>query len=835
VNAANFVESVYRDLRHGVRILRRNPGFTTVALLTLAIGIGANTAVFSVVNSVLLKPLPYPASEQLVAVWNAAPGAPGISSASGDLQLSQSMFVTYAEQNRSFQSIGIWDPFRATVTGITEPEELRAIAVSDGALQALGVPPALGRWLGAADSVPNSAHPVMLSYGYWQRRFGGDPRVIGRMIQVDSAPRQIIGVMPAGFRFVDQEFDLIEPMIIDRAGLVLPGFGYKGVARLKPGVTIAAADADLARLYPVWRDSWQMPLKIDPHVYDKWRIAPAIRPLKQDVIGSVRGALWVVMGMIGIVMLIACANVASLLLVRAEARQRELAVRVAIGASPGQISRTLLTESLLLAVLGGGLGILLASYALRLIVVLGPGNLPRLNEISTDGRALGFAVAVSIFSGVLFGILPALKSASGRIALSLYGTSRTASQSRERRGARNVLVVAQVALALVLLISSGLLIRTFQALRRVDPGFTNAEQLQLLRISIPDTLIQEPERVARTQNDILDKLAAIPGVTSAAFTNEMPMEGLEHDWDLIELEGTKLTQAQMPPARIFEYISPGYFETQGTPLIAGRDYTWTDIYGKRPYAIISENLAREFWGSPAAAIGKRFLTAPDAPLIEVIGVVGNAHINGVQEASPAIVYWPVYGVSHYNAKKAFVWRYVTYVLRTNRAGSQSLMDQLNRAVWSVNTNLPLASVQTMQAVYDRSLARTSFTLIMLAIAGAMALTLGLIGIYGVLSYTVSQRRREIGIRVALGAQPAEIRKMFVRYGLVLSAAGVCIGLVSAALLTRLIQSVLFGISPLDPVTYAVMPLVLVIAAIIASYLPARRAASVDPVEALRAE
>ncbi|MFZ0820617.1 MAG: ABC transporter permease [Candidatus Acidiferrales bacterium] len=836
MNTTAFLDSLVRDLRHGLRGLRRNPMFTAVALLTLAIGIGANTAVFSVVNSVLLKPLPYPNSEQLVAVSNAAPGGPGLAAASGDLHLSLSMYVTYADQNRAFQSLGVWDTFRATVTGIAEPEELRAVEVSDGALQALAVPPVAGRWLSAADSVPNGPRTVMLSYGYWQRRFGGDPTVIGRTIQVDSNSRQIVGVMPEGFRFVNADFDLIEPLLIDRGKLHLPGFGFDCVARLKPGVTIAAADADIARLYPVWRDSWPMPLKdINPHVYDSWRLTPAIRPLKQVVVGNVSNVLWVLLGMIGIVMLIAAANVANLSIVRVEARHQELAIRTALGAGTGQIVRALLAESFLLALFGGALGVALANEGLRLLLAIGPGDLPRLSEISLDARALGFALVISFFSALLFGLFPAIKSALGsRISVALRAGGRSLSQSRERRRARSVLVVAQVALALVLLISSGLMIRTFQSLRHVDPGFTRPEQLQLTRISIPPSLIKEPERVIRVQNDIRDKLAAIPGVTSVAFGSEMPMESADLDWDLIIPEGKSITAAELPPVRIFKYVSPGFFATQGTPLVAGRDYSWTDIYGRRHYAIVSENLARELWGSPAAALGKRFNIGPDTPWQEVIGVVRDVREKGAQEAAPKTVYWPVFGDGDYSGQPT-VWRYITFAIRTDRAGTRSLLTQVSQAVWSVNASLPLSSVQTMQDVYTKSLARTSFTLVMLGIAGAMALALGIIGIYGVISYTVSQRRREIGIRVALGAQQAQISQMFFHYAISLSGIGVVIGLLAAAGLMRLMKSLLFGISTLDPLTYVSVPLILVAAAMLASYLPARRAAATDPVEALRSD
>jgi predicted permease len=833
MNTIAFLDTLARDLRYGLRMLRLNPMFTVVALLTLAIGIGANTAVFSVVNSVLLKPLPYPQAEQLVGVWQAAPGAAGLANFSSGLRLSPSMYFTYAEQNRTFQALGVWIRGTASVTGLAEPEQVRVVFVSDGTLQALNVQPALGRWLGQADQAPGGLETVMLSYGYWQQRFGGDRSVIGRGIMVESRPRQIVGVMPQGFRFVNVDAELILPVGFDRSKLILAGFGYQGIARLKPGVTIAEASADVARMVPIWMNSWSNGPGTNPLIYETWRITPALRPLKQEVVGNIGNVLWVVMGTIGIVMLIACANVANLLLVRAEARQQELAIRAALGAGWGRIVRELLLESMLLGLLGGALGVGLAYEGLRLLVAMGPANLPRLSEISLDTRALAFTVVLSLLSGLLFGLIPALKYAGPRISLALRSAGRTASLSRERHRARNVLVVAQVAMALVLLVSAGLMIRTFQALRTVEPGFTHAEHLQTMRISIPPSLVAEPQRVTRIQNNIADKLAAIPGVTSVGFASAMPMEGIEPNWDAISPEDKPYPAGEIPPLRLFKNVSPGFFKTAGTRMVAGRELTWTEIYGQRPMAMVSENLARELWGSPSAAVGKRFREF--RKWWEVIGVVQDVRENGVHDKAPAIVYWPSMMDDLYGPGSLDVRRTVTFVVRSDRTGTEGFLNEVRQAVWSVNSSLPLASVRTMQEIYGQSLERTSFTLVMLGTAGAMALVLGIIGIYGVISYAVSQRRREIGIRLALGAQQSELRRMFVRYGLELAGIGVAVGLGAAVLLMRLLKSLLFGISPLDPLTYAAVPVVLVAAAVLASYLPARRAAAVDPVEALKAE
>ena len=828
------VESIAADLKLVLRRLRRSPGFAATVLLTLAIGIGANTAVFSVLNCVLIRPLPYPEPQQLVAMRLNAPGAPGLTDFRDELRMSASMYLTFAAHNHSFQSIGVWLPGTASITGIAQPEQVNTAVITDGVLQTLDVPAAAGQWLTAADQEPRGAQRVMLSYGYWQRRFGGDPGVVGRTISVDSQSRVIAGVMPRGFKVVSYDFDLLVPAAFDPVKEILAGFAFHGIGRLRPGVTISQADADVARLLNVWMDSWTNGPGTDPHWYMKWKITPAFQPLKEQVVGSIGNVLWVVMATIGLVMLIACTNVANLLLVRADGRQQELAVRSALGAGRWRIARELLLESVTLGLLGGVMGLGVAYGGLRLLTAIGPENLPRLSEISLDGLSLTFTLVLSVLCGLLFGSVAVLRYAPSRQAVPLLGAMRTASVSRERQRGRNLLVVAQVAMAMVLLISAVLMIRTFHAMHNVDPGFSDPKSLQVMRITIPETLIRDPQTVLRNQNSIQDKLAAIPGVSSAGFAVSVPMSGAEPNWDGIQLEG-KNYEGEQPPLRLFNYVSPGYFHTAGTRFVAGHDFAWSDIYSLRPVAILSESLARDLWGSPSGAIGKRFREFPSMPWHEVVGVVQDVRENGVNQTSPATVYWPsmmanLYGPGPLNARRT-----AYFALRSGRAGTQTFINEMQRAVWSVNANLPVAAISTMQDIYSESMARTSFTLVMLAIAGTMALVLGIIGIYGVISYTVSQRTREIGIRLALGAQKSELKWMFVRSALVLTAIGVAIGVGSAAGLMQLMKSLLFGISPLDPLTYVAVLLVLAVSAAVASYLPARRAAAVDPVEALRAE
>lgn len=829
------LESLLADLRLTLRRLAKAPGFALTILLTLAIGIGANTAVFSVINRVLLRPLPYPDSDRLVSLNLDAPGAGGLANFSSGLQLSPSMYFTFLRHNHTFQSLGIWVGGTSNITGIAQPEEVHDILVSDGILQSLDVPAAAGRWFNASDQDPRGAKSVMLSYGYWQRRFGGDPAAIGRVLQVDSQPRTIVGVMPRNFRIADHPFDLLLPLALDPVNQKLAPFGYYGLGRLRPGVSIAQADADIARLIPVWMDSWSNGPGTNPHWYENWRIAPHFRTLKQQVIGTIGSVLWVVMATVGLVLLIACANIANLLLVRAESRQHELSIRAALGAGRLRIAREILLESLTLGLLGGLCSVAVAYAGLRLLVAAGPANLPRLTEITLDARSVAFTFLLALVSGLFFGAIPAWRYARSRLSLTLGSSTRTASSSRARNRSRNILVVAQTAMALVLLVSAILMIRTFAALRDVDPGFSEPAHIQTVDIWIPDQLIAEPVLVTRTQNEILERIAAIPGVSAVGFAQAVPMDNNDPNWDQMGVEG-KVYANGNPPIRLFNYVSPGFFHAMGTRLVAGRDFTWDDLYRLHNYVLVSENFARDNWGSAAAAIGKRVRQFTNMPWQEVIGVVQDVRQHGVDEVAPPTIYWTAMLRDPYTHTPTIdAPRAVTYAIRSPRAGTAGFLTQLQQAVWSVNSNLPLANVRTMQDLYSQSMARTSFTLVMLAIAGSMALALSIIGIYGVMAYSVSQRTREIGIRLALGSPRAALSWMFVRNALFLTGMGAVLGLAAAAAVTQSLRTLLFGVTPLDPVSYLAVPCLLAAAALLASWLPARRAAAINPVETLRAE
>jgi putative ABC transport system permease protein len=692
----------------------------------------------------------------------------------------------------------------------------------------------LGRWFSQADDTPGTPQTIILTYGYWQRRFGGDKSIIGRTLTINSQPTTVIGVMPQEFRF-GREPELILPLRFERAKIFLGDFSYQGVARLKPGVTIAQADADQARMLKIWLSSWPPAPGFPLALFQNAKIAPKIQPLKQEVVGDIGATLWVVMGTLLLVLLIACANVANLLLVRGESHQQELAIRAALGAGWGRIAREMLIESLTLGAISGALGLGLAYAALRILVARGPATLPRLGEIRIDPIVLAFALAVSLLSGVLFGLIPIFKYAGPRVATALRGVGRTFSHGRERHRARNTLVVVQVALALVLLISSGLTIRTFQHLHNAHPGFTHPEEVQILH-AFPASMVDEPERVMRMWQEIVDKLAALPGVTSVALAGSAPLEPFFSPNNPVYAEDKPFALGQIPPARRFRMVAPGYFKTMGTPMIAGRDFTWTDLYEKRHVAMVSENLAREFWGAPRAALGKRIRVGTTDAWREIVGVVGDVYDNGVQVKAPPMAYWPALMDGWlFGDDNKYATIVAMFAIRSNRAGTEGLLAETRQIIWSANGRQPIFLASTLKELYDQSMARTSFTLVMLAIAGAMALVLGIVGIYGVIAYAVSHRTREIGICTALGAPPAVLLRAFVRQGLLLTGIGAVLGLAAAAGLTRLMSSLLFGVTALDPVTYAAVSALLITAALMASYLPARRAMAVDPVEALRAE
>lgn len=835
MNIVRFFDSLGRDLRYALRGLPRRPTFTLAAVVTLALGIGATTAIFSVVYSVVIKPLPYPDAQELVRIRHAATGSIAVP----DLTTSPSMYLTYREENDTFSDVGLWWESGLTMTGVGDPERVRALSVTDGALQALGVLPMRGRLFTEEEHGPQAEGPipVVLTYQFWQRRFGGDEAALGERFSIDSGPSQVVGIMPPDFRFLDATLqpELIVAVRLDPAVQVLDNFLYHALGRLQPDVTVAEARADLERMLPIWLDSWPVRSQstLTRDAIESWRITPIVRPLKDDLVGGVSSMLWVLMSAIGAALLVACANVANLMLVRADERRQELAVRAALGAVPRRIARQLLLESLIIGAVGGMLGVIIALAGLRLLVAIAPSDLPRLQEIALYPPVLAFTALASIASALLFGSIAAIKHAL-HVDLRELGAARWSGSGRGRGAMRSALVIAQVALAVVLVVGAALMIRTFQALRDVDPGFSDAATIQTARVWIPPAVGSDAVQSTAMEREILERIAALPGVESVGFASGLPMEGQEATGGgLVIVEGEP-EEAESPQRRL-KFIAPGYFETMGTQLIAGRNPTWGDIDAGGRVAVISEDFAREIAAEPADALGKRIrLPVPQDAWREVIGVVQGVHEGALYEDAPSVVYWPVF-MEDFLARPQFGTSNPVFVVRSDRAGTAALVEELRRTIWSVNGNLPITLEGTMEDLYANSLARTSFTLVMLAVAGGMALLLGVVGIYGVIAYVVSQRSPEIGLRSALGAEPRHLAKMFLLHGLTLSAAGGAIGLFAAAALAGSMSSLLFGVEPLDPTAYFAALGLMLAAAALASYFPARRAATIDPVEALRAE
>jgi predicted permease len=811
-----------------VRRLIRTPLFTSVAVVTLALGIGANTAIFSVIRGVLLKPLPFDQPDELVGVWHTAQGI-GIPT----LNQSPSLYFTYREDSRTFEDSGMWDTASITVTGSGEPERVSALVVTDGALGVLRVKPVIGRRFTAEDDSPKAPPRVMLGHAYWMRKFGGDPSVIGHQITLDARPTEIIGVLPAGFSFLDIAPQLVMPFALNRAEVFIGNFSYQGIARLKPGVTLAQANADVARMIPLAVQRFPMAPGFTKQMFDEVKLGPNVRPLAQDVIGDVGNMLWILLGTVGIILLIACANVANLFLVRAEGRQQELAIHAALGAGSRRIAWELLSESLTLGLLGGVVGLLIASAGISSLVSVAPSGLPRLHEIGIDPVVLLFTLGVSVFAGLLFGLLPVIKFVTPHLASALNQGGRLGTASRQQHRARNVLVVAEIALAVVLLVASGLMIRTFQAMQHVNPGFTDPAQVLTIRISIPDSVMKDPEQTARTHEQIAHRLEQIPGVTSVGLTSSIAMDGSgEHD--PIFVEDFPGPGGRIPPIRKFKMVEDGYLKTMGNHLVAGRMLTWNDSFARVPVVAISENLAREYWKEPSAALGRRVRNSPSNPWRTIVGVVADERDEGLAKPAPAIVYWPLL-MEQFWDNKVYVQRNVTYAIRTDRVKSPTLLKEIQQAVWSVNGSLPVANNRTLAGIMSASMAQTSFALVMLGIAAAVALMLGLVGIWGVIAYIASQRTKEIGIRIALGAVSRDVTGLFLKQGLLLACTGIAIGMVAAGAATRVMSTLLYGVGALDPITYVTVALGLGLTAVAASYIPAARASRVDPAEALRRE
>jgi len=770
---------------------------------------------------------------RLVGVWHSAPGL-----GFDEVNQSPALHYTYKDEGRAFSEIGMWDNGSSSITGLDEPEQVESMRVTEGTFEALRIDPILGRRFSEEDDSPDSPRTVILSHNYWQTRFGGDPDVVGRSLTVDSRPREIIGVMGADVRFLHYDPAIYIPFRFDRSALGVGNFSYQGIGRLEPGVTIDLASADVARLLPVAVDKF--PGGVTHDILESTQFGPNLRPLKVDVVGDIGEVLWVLLGTVGMILLIACANVSNLFLVRAEAREKEMAVRAAMGAGKSRIAREFLSESLLLGLIGGLGGIALAYGGLALLRSLGPTQLPRLIDVTLDWQVLLFTMVLAVFSGAFFGMFPVIKYRRDVLSDALKEGGRGGSAGKEKHRARNTLVVAQIALALLLLVGSGLMVRSFQALRNVDPGFRNPEEVLLVRLNIPYAQIQDPVEVTQTHQLIAERIGQIPGVTNVGVTTSVTMDGYDSN-DPVWVEGFSVPEGQMPDIRRFKWVAGGYFETMRIPVIAGRALEWRDGFELNKYVVVTENFTRDYWSSPAEAIGKRLSTGLEpGNWYEIVGVSGSVRDDGLHQELTSIVYWPALQRNIWadmpGESDGVVARHsMNYAIRSPRVGTPDFLIQVRDAIWEINPSLPLVRVRALSDLVDRSMARTSFSLVMLGIAAGVALVLGTIGIYGVISYIVSRRTRELGVRLALGANAGDVRKMVLKQGMVLCAFGILFGLAAAFGLTRLMAALLYGVSPVDPITFGAVSVSITLVAILASYIPAARAASIDPVEAIRHE
>jgi predicted permease len=653
---------------------------------------------------------------------------------------------------------------------------------------------------------------------------------------VDGISREIIGVLPRSFHFLDQKDpSLILPMQWDRATTTLGSFNARAIARLKPGVSVQQASTDLERLLPVVNRTFPPPAGVSPNFFQSMRLKPSLIPLKEELVGNVQNALWVLFASVILVLLVACANVANLLIVRIEGRHHEFAIRYALGGARKGIFTDILLESALLGLTGSLIGLLLALATMRIIAGLGDTNIPRIRDISITPSVLLFTVAIAVIASILIACVPILKSTSPHLISNLREGGRGVGEGRKGQSTRKALVMLQVALSVILLICSGLMIRTFRVMINVSPGFTFPETVQTFGFDIPETQIPDtsPELVIRMDEAIMQKAASIPGVSSVSSGSAVPMDNNSYN-NPVFVQNRTYEGSEIPPSRRFNFVAPGFFSTLGTRLLAGRDFTWTDIYEERPVVVVSESFASEYWHRPQDALGQRIRVLSTDTWREIVGVSEDVHYDGVEKPAPSMVYWPLM-MDNFEGQKQTLQRATVFVVRTQLAGTQSLMKAIQQQVSMVNPNVPLANNETLGDLYTKSMARTTFTLVMLCLSGGIALLLGTVGIYGVIAYSVSQRTREIGIRMALGAQRGAVVGAFVRQGMWLTVAGIAIGLVFAFATMRFMSALLYGVSAHDPMTYITITCAVATAALLACYLPSRRAAQVDPALALRSE
>jgi len=812
-----WMMTLWNDLRIAARALARRPAYAMAALVTLALGIGATVAIFTVVNDVVIRSLPYPDADRVVVIEHHAPGLslPNLENSAGTLNL-------YWKRADFLQSLAAYDQQQRNLLGGPHPDRVEVVAVTPQLFQVLGAHPSVGRAFTADDAAQGAAPVGILTHAAWVTRFGADPGVVGRTVQVDDATTEIVGVMPEGFAFPDPDAALLTPLYVDPNG-TFGTFGTAAVARLAPGVTLEQAQARIQQLQSGISEMFP---DITPDFLKQAGWGATVERLQDKVVGAkIASALWIVLATVGFVLLIACANVANLFLVRAESRQKELALRAAMGAGRGHIASGFLGEALLLGGVGGALGLLLAWGGIHLLVSNGPAALPRLHEISVDGTSLLFAGLVSLVSSLALGAIPLVRYSGVRLASILRDGGRASTDGRERHRTRSVLVTAQLALALVLLVGSGLMLRSFDRLRSVDPGFDPHDVLTV-GMSLGDG-VENTEAAAFYQR-VADEVAALPGVQKVGISSAIPVGGGNHNGGSFYIDDKPRDESQLPPVAMYKAVGADYLAALRLPLLEGRDLTRTDWNGGEPVALVNKAFEDQFLDGKAVGRGVRWDTA--GAFARVVGVVGNVREQGLQEDVRPWAYLPMV-----EAGWAYPHLSRMYLFIRSDPGTAPPVTAIRDIVGRLNASVPLTTVRTMDQVMARSMAETSFTMVLLAIATGVALFLGAVGLFGVISYVVSQRTREIGVRAALGARREDIRRMVFRESAGVAVAGVALGLVAAYGLTRLMGAVLFDVSATDPVSFVAAPVLLVAVTVTATWLPARRASRVDPMEALRAE
>lgn len=814
-----------RELQYAWRRLRRAPAFTITAAIVLTIGIGATTAAFSIINGVLLRPLPYAHADRLMDLSHTTAVA-----GAGHLQQSDGTFLLYQRHATAFDGIAAYREYGMNLgilgSSSAEARRISITGVSASLLNVLGVAPAHGRGFATADDEKDSPHVVILSDGLWRRNFGAAEHIVGQRVLLDGREAEVIGVMPPSFHFPSSDVDAWEPLRFDPAHTQTGSFNYSAVGRLRPGITPQAAAAEMTRLLPNVLD--EFPDKIPKEMWTQAKFQGVVTPLRDTIVGDSSRMLWILFGAVGLVLLVACANVANLFLVRAEGRQRELAVRTALGAGRASLVSQYLNESFLLSAVGGVLGLVLAYFGVRVLSALPGMNLPRLSEAGVDARVVAFSALITVLSAGAVSLLPLLRTRRIAISAVLKESGRSATTGADRQRARGIFVIAQVAMALVLIAASGLMARSFARLRNVSPGFDEKNVLAM-RLSLPT--IRYSSTASRTQfyDELLSRVKALPGVQSAALTTWLPLTS-DNNTSVTEIEDHPAPPNSVPRVHAHLAVTTGYVGAMHTPVLSGR--TFEPSTGTRAIteAIVSRSFAEQYWKG-GSALGKRVRPSIDGPWFTIVGVVGDVHLHALDTPAEQAIYFPMVTP---DGDSAYAQRYMTLVVRSGGAGA-TLSPSIRRIVHDLDPALPTYGERAMSDVVDSATARTRFTMLLLGLASAIALVLGAVGIYGVMAYGVSVRQREIGVRMALGARPGDVSWMISRQGMLLAGVGIVIGLGASVALTRFLRGLLYDVSPMDPVALIGAAVSLLGVTLLASWLPARRAAAVDPANALRAD